>query len=327
MFVNTIASVCLLAITPQVVVGQDELVLRPVAVLDESMGNFIDVAGGKAYVTTLSGLAIIDIRDPHHPDLLQSVPLGSAFEIAVVGEYAYIQTGLLSIVNIGRGSDFTVAARHGSPGYSALVEQNGLLFAGRVREGLEILDLTDPEAPERLGQYLDGGYYARLDVMGDVAYLGDMRDGIEVLDVSDPTSPHLLARLPGTASPDPETAAPELHGILVDLLVHEGLLIVGLRGGEGRLRVYDLSDPASPQMIAELRGFTKPCKMTASGNIIILSDGDDQTAVMDIGDPRSPQVLARMAGGGHDLHFDGQYLYTVLQNFKVFQLQLPPSRD
>ena len=89
---------------------------------------------------------------------------------------------------------------------------------------------ADPEAPERLGQYIDGGYYARLDVMGDVAYLGDMRDGIEVLDVSDPTSPHLLARLPGTASPDPETAAPELHGILVDLLVHEGLLIVGLRG-------------------------------------------------------------------------------------------------
>ncbi|NIN63580.1 MAG: hypothetical protein GTO63_02450, partial [Anaerolineae bacterium] len=82
--------------------------------------------------------------------------------------------------------------------------------------------------------------------------------------------------------------------------------------GEGRLRVYDLSDPASPQMIAELGGFTKPCKMTASGNIIILSDGDDQTAVVDIGDPRSPQVLGRMDGGGRGRHFDGQYLYTVL---------------
>ena len=67
--------------------------------------------------------------------------------------------------------------------------------------------------------------------------------------------------------------------------------------------------------------------MTASGNIIVLSDGDDHTAVVDIDDPRSPQLLGRTAGGGHDLHFDGQYLYTVLLDFKVFQLQLPPSRD
>jgi len=306
-------------VTANEVNAQDSPLLTRVASVEQGLGNFIEVVDERAYVTTISGLDLYDISDPSHPDLLRREPLGSAFEIAVVGNHAYVQTGSLSIVRLGSGSDMTVTGTFGSPGYSALVESNGLLFAGRVREGLEILDLTNPEEPETIGQFLDDGYYARLEVMGDVAYLGDMRDGIEVLDVSDPFVPHLLARLPGTGSIDPEAAEPELYGILVDLLVHEGLLLVGLRGSPGKLRVYDLSDPASPQQIADLEGFTKPCKMTASGNVIILSDGDNQTAVVDISDPQSPRVLGRMAGGGHDLHFDGQYLYTALENFEVFR--------
>ncbi len=233
--VTAILSLCLQFMAPGIARPQAAQVLTVVSKLELGLGNFMGVADGLAYVTTLRGLDIIDIRNPHQVARIGSVPLGSAFEVAIAGDYAYVQAGPIRIVNVGEGDNCSVQGTFGSGGYSALAVRDGLLFAARTRDGLEILDLSDPTAPVEVGRYEAGGYNALLGLNGRIAYLGDLRYGVQLLDISDPTSPIPLTTLPGTGSPDPQNPEHALHGILSGLLVHEDLLIVGLRGEHGCL--------------------------------------------------------------------------------------------
>lgn len=118
-----------------------------------------------------------------------------------------------------------------------LLVSGNLVFAAMDRDGLFILDISDPTAPVVLSnfvaQYNDDVYACA--VSGSYAYLAvdSGNRGLQVLDVSDPTAPVLLG-----------TSGNRMIEALVD-----GADLFTIEKSPGEILRFDLGNPASPQEV------------------------------------------------------------------------------
>jgi hypothetical protein len=165
----------------------------------EWYSHAVAVAGDYAYVTDDGiGLEVIDVSVPTAPAWVAKCDTGGGYFLGCVvvsSTFAYVTDadlghGLLVIDvqdppapalvggyhNVGRAYGVTVAGAH------AYVD-------GR-RDGLHIVDVSDPTQPQRAAFWPGGGNGA---VVGNVAYLAEYYDGLEIVDVTDPADPVLLA--------------------------------------------------------------------------------------------------------------------------------------
>ena len=118
---------------------------------------------------------IWDISDAAHPKRLSSFPLnGFGDGVALAGNLLYAATGM-----------------HAKSGPVAERKNNG--------HGLEIIDVSDPRNPRRLGRirfparkvkYFDSW---SVTLEGTVVYVTDSNNGVFVVDAADPEKPELLA--------------------------------------------------------------------------------------------------------------------------------------
>ena len=60
-------------------------------------------------------------------------------------------------------------------------------------DGILIVDVSDPEAPKKVGSLDTDGYARGVYVSGSHAYIADHDNGLVVVDVSDPENPALVA--------------------------------------------------------------------------------------------------------------------------------------
>ena len=102
---------------------------------------------------------------------------------------------------------------------------------------LEIVDITNPAAPEPLGRIL---LPARIDdvvVAGNLAYVADSYWGLQIVDITDSTAPFLVGSL-NVGTRAAAIAIDENHVYLVD--TYEGL------------RIIDVADPTAPVVVQHL---------------------------------------------------------------------------
>lgn len=95
--------------------------------------------------------------------------------------------------------------------------------------GLQIVEVSDPAHPQKVGGFNSGNAAIRVTVRGDYLYLGGS-SGLEILDISDPAGPALRASgFSGAAAYRTEFAG--------------DIAYVATTGG---LEVFDIEDPARP---------------------------------------------------------------------------------
>ncbi len=127
---------------------------------------------------------------------------------------------------------------------------DGIAYIARGRDGLRIVDVSDPAAPFEIGALL-----AESDNFNDLK-LADSPDGtryaliasdargVLAIDVSDPTAPSLVTAF--TPSGDPQHG---VHTIFLD--TYEGVPAAFIVDGYSPiLAVYDITDPAIPIRLA-----------------------------------------------------------------------------
>jgi hypothetical protein len=78
---------------------------------------------------------------------------------------------------------------------------NGAVFAACGRDGIESLDLADPDGPRLLGAFDTQGDARGVSVSSNLAVVADGERGVVLLDISDPRAPARLAEVatPGVA--------------------------------------------------------------------------------------------------------------------------------
>ncbi|MHA1355778.1 MAG: LVIVD repeat-containing protein [Candidatus Heimdallarchaeota archaeon] len=143
------------------------------------------------------GVAFWDLSDLTDPDSgLYGIPTTEAGGIHCYEGYAYITEGSAGLrVYHGNytGSGGWIAVEStfydGSGwAYDVFVEDDYAYVADGI-DGLEILDVTDPNALVEVGQYSDGSVATGVFVANDYAYVARGSDGIGIIDVSNPSSP------------------------------------------------------------------------------------------------------------------------------------------
>jgi hypothetical protein len=162
---------------------------------EQNWGNAVFVNGSYAYLVAGSyQLLIIDISTPSSPKRVGIYKTPEPiWDIYVRNNYAYVGTdgAELHIVDVSNPSSPALAGKYSAPenavwkGESLEIKRNKAYVASR--KGLEVIDISDPTAPVRVGVNYNLGVINDLKVMGNYAYCSD-NNGLRVIDISNPSS-------------------------------------------------------------------------------------------------------------------------------------------
>jgi hypothetical protein len=209
-----------------------------------------------------------------------------------------IAAALVAGGSIGLASGASALITVGSlPGQFGQVEMvDGLVYASESTSegaGLQVIDVSDPTSPTRLGFFATSQWFRDIEVVGEFAYLV-VDSGLEIVDVGDPASPVGVGSLetPGSAR-------------AVDVAAGRAYVADGPAG----LRVIDVSDPTAPREIGALATAGYAYDVEARGDLVHLVD-DTALRLIDVSIPESPVEIGLLpADGYHDMEVEGHLVY------------------
>ncbi len=226
------------------------------------------------------------------PIALAFLPLpGFQNAVEAAGDFVLVASGSfgLSVVDVTNLQSPVLVAQLATPGSANDVRVAGAAAYVAEDVGLQLVDVSDPAHPARLGSLsFPGGDQVRLAVGGNLVYLADLNFGLHVVDVTNPMQPVAVGSLalPGTPR------AVSLGGT--------GLGGFGLSGsyaviacGDGGVAVVDVSAPAAPVLL----GATPPDQpragsVTVRGHYAYVASGEEGIYgglhVVELADPTDP---------------------------------------
>ena len=133
--------------------------------------------------------SVVSAPSPYAPDDAKNVELvgqigGTTHAVAIQGNYAYIgEGGRLTILNITDPQNPSVVGKTSLlQGVVEGVTVSGdYAYVADYKEGLRVIDVSDPTSPTEVGYYNTPGYAEDVAVSGDYAYVADGGGGIFIL--------------------------------------------------------------------------------------------------------------------------------------------------
>jgi plastocyanin len=285
------------------------------------------VAGDYAYVAGNSKLYILAADDLETTVAIVN-ELWDIKAVDVSGDYVYVACNWhgLRIIDISTlGSPKVLLGNDGSQGYKIqdqswyhnvfLEEKNGKVYAYAVgsKEGginfLEIMDVSDPAAPDSLGNVdvSNEDWPSAVKVSGNHAYVAYGWNGLKIYDISNPSSIVMVGKIDGLGS-------------IRDLVL--GSTYAYLAAEWDGMRVVDISNPAIPVLAAtyatndsnkSFRGIDKQ-----DDYVYLTSYSGDKVAldIINVSSPLSPQAVdaVKVDGSSNDImgvNFSGNFVYAA----------------
>ncbi len=181
------------------------------------------------------------------------------------------------------------------------VSGNYAYVADYTGNELDIVDITNPNAPYVAGTLGGINHISSIYVSGRYAYVTDKSIGdMTIIDVSNPISPTVVGTLTGLNTPT---------SIYVS-----GRYAYVADSGSGDMYVIDVSTPRLPIVVATLTGLSSPSSIYVSGHYAYVADsGSGHMSIIDISDPVSPNVIGTATGLGSpsSVYVSGRYAYVT----------------
>ncbi len=153
---------------------------------------------------------------------------------------------------------------------------------------LDVLDVTNPLNPARIGEYSGLGYCYGVAVSGTVAVVADYYSKLWLLDVSNPAAIVKLS----------EFSISGVHPYKVD--ISNNIAYVALLGGG--VAIVDISDPSNPVLKNRITmSYARDAKI--SGNNLFVADGYNGLQVYNVSDLTTPVKIGNYS--------TGNFAYTV----------------
>ncbi len=265
-----------------------------------SLGVFVKntlvfMANGEA------GIAVVD--DVVHTKKADLLTNGAAYKFTSVG-----MDGFIGLSNGGSGfnvidyrdltddnassNQLRVGASYATVGIpEKSVVKGNTLYVADQDGGLQILDITDPSHPTRIGG-VDIGCKATSVAVNDdetKAYVTDVCTGLFVVDITDKTHPSTsesgVIVTPGEARDvkvqgDYAYVADRLHG----------------------LEIIDISEPSNMMIVGNYDTDGKAIALDVKGNYAYIADENETLKIIDISDPANPSLVGKYKNGySHDI--------------------------
>lgn len=197
---------------------------------------------GYAYVASGTSLFIVHVADPPHPSLLATLTGHRTRAVAIEGDYAYLTS---------------------------------------ERDGLRILDISNPARPTEVGRLasLDAGFVPC--VRNGYVYAGrGSGNRFAVVNAQDPSAPFVQ----GSVEPGAQPLQVAVKGdYAYTVSIYKGL------------QVFDVSNPSTPVLVGQTPGKYDAYSLAIVGDYAYVQAGS--LNIVDIFDPTSPTVVLTGWGG------------------------------
>lgn len=305
--------------------------------------NSLALAGHTVFMVDTRGrLWTVDVSDPSAPSTCGRFPVafnaqGSAIDVAVAGNRAYVANGAAGLSVLSASCDPTEVGHFATAGKATLVSVEGTtVYLADDQAGLTILDVSDPTDPHLLGRYAQtrgtsGGLNAIVVAEG-LAYLSYLYLGIEVVDLTDPAHPIPRGFFPLTYSLD---LALGDDGTIRVAIGDGGLAILRmLTPHQSRPTIYlpmvqqgHYLEPVGPKLASAGQLGGKAGPVFASGSRAYAGIGQ-RLKVLDVSNPDAPILLGETQPLGYsveDIVVRGALTYVAAgpQGLKIFDVSDP----
>jgi len=156
--------------------------------------------------------------------------------------------------------------------------QDGYAYIANFQQGLEIIDISNPEKPIPTGRYDTDGWAYEVFVSGKYAFVADGYAGLQIIDISSPKNPVLLGSC-------------DTPGWAYDVqVVGKYAFVADYRGG---LQIIDISNPLQPVIASSLLIVGAQCRgIYVLNNYAYIADDKSGMYIVDISDPTHPTLLS-----------------------------------
>ncbi|NOX61724.1 MAG: hypothetical protein GXP42_07245 [Chloroflexi bacterium] len=291
----------------------------------------LDIVGQRAYLVSEEGLFIFDVSDPTHISLLGSCQVGSAFDVAISGDHAFVGGGLttnwtaseLWVIDI---SDPTAPRFVNRMTFSLLsdIEIEGN-YAYLATNGLKILDISDPLALQVMGEVDVGAPIVSIAVHQGRLFANARPDQSDVaaqlfaIDVSQASSPAVVGTLPLPKSAWWETPALALVSNEDGTWVLQPLMELGLQ-------VVDASVPTEMQIVGSYSEFIDAGDVFVSRDYAYVLDwAAKRLLIYEMTDPARPTEVAEYGIEGEHIVVQGDYAYVGGDDFRILDVRDPAA--
>ncbi|MCP4151612.1 MAG: hypothetical protein GY757_27965 [bacterium] len=293
----------------------------------ELMARGINVADGKAYMTTIEGIWVTDISNPAAPETAGRYESIYGKQIVAAGNTLYVageRAGLV-ILDASNPASLNLIGQYNTEGKVKRLEIAGdYLYAAVYREGLQVLDISNPSAPELIGQY-DYNSIRDVSVKGNYAYLAGYT--FKVLDISNPAAPT-------------QVELAETWNVSYIFVDDQYAYLSGNRENgqwqQGEMTIVDISDPLNPTLAGQL---------DTRGNGELYVDNNyayypyrGGIYIYDVSAPESISYINHFSSGSsyslaaENICLDGNYIYAPNYNrydtgsiLKAFDISTPAA--
>jgi len=259
----------------------------------------VEVAAGYAYLPDAwangmaGGIWVVDVSDPENPALLWLWTGLVAYDMRVIGSYAYVVefAGNFWVIDISDLANPTAVGWCTLFGGDEVVAQGEYAYVASGADGLRVIDVSDPTAPVEVGAW-EETYTEGVAVAGAYAYLANWDRGFRAIDVSNPAEP-VEVGFWGAPNYARGLAVAGGHAYVADSF--SGLLAV------------DVSDPGSPLPVG---WWGSAWRVAVSGGYAYVANSIT-FYVVDVSDPSNPQLRGYLDIGASAVAVAGQYAYVA----------------
>jgi len=242
-----------------------------------------------------------DTPIPRESDVYYEDTTGSAYDVYVSGDYAYVAdySSGLAVIDVSNPINPGTPVYEDTTGNTRGIYVDGdYAYIANSFSGLAVIDISDPTNPGTPVYEDTTGESYDVYVSGDYAYVADANTGLAVIDISDPTNP---------GAPIYE----DTTGWATDVYVSGDYAYVA--NGYSGLAVIDISDPTNPGTPVYEDTTEYALGVYVSGDYAYVADYFSGLAVIDISDPTNPgtPVYEDTTGSAQSVYVSGDYAYVT----------------
>lgn len=269
-------------------------------------GGGLAIDGSTAFIGHGKRVLALDVSNPSSPRLVGQSPVLPHFvsDIEIVGSFLYVADELGGLRILAR-SNLQEAGFYPTPSmvFDVAIQSPYAYLA--EKEGLRILDVSDPAAPRLIRFLYTSAIPIRISVSGRYAAVSyDFSGLIEIYDVTQPSNPVSLSQI-------------NVPGMIGGVWLSGSLLFAvnGVTSDQSLhgLRIFDLSNPRAPSQIGFVNLFA-PVDLAIANNYAYVIDTFDRLFIVDISNPAAPRLVGQgifSTGLNNKIRVAGQVAYVM----------------
>ena len=234
-------------------------------------------------------------------------------------------------------------------GIQNVTYHDNILYVINVWAGIQVVDISNREAPKEIGKYLNDHRAHNFYIDGNYGYLSDELEGVHIIDVSNPAVLTRIGKITTkgnafwvVAKDQYVYVAEEETGVTIydisnpvspvevgnfdtpgwawELIIRDDILYVADK--TGGVQILDVSNKSNPVRLGQYMGPKNARAISLDENHLYMANGAECVCVLDVQNPKFPTLVQKMTVDGYipDVFKSGKNLFMANETKKSVEI-------